>query len=158
VFDGETVRDGVNLHEESESEQESKPYTGDHSPAVAHSVGSCRRRFGFLLGVCLSPPLILHSADTKHKQAVRTYLARYSLVAFDRRLRIDSINAPWSSRHALDIEAHRVPMSIADSVVSDSVRRASTFERYSGGKVYGLYRRPFRFSSIFRHPRTNVSS
>jgi hypothetical protein len=130
VFDGETIRDGVNLHEESESEQESKPYRGDHSPAVAHSVGSGRRRFGFLLGVFLSPPLVLHSANTKHRQAVRTYLARYSLVAFDRRLRIDSTKAPWSSRHALDIEADRVPMSIADSVVSNSVRRASPFERY----------------------------
>ena len=130
MFDGETVRDGVNLHEESESEQESKPYSGDPSPAVAHSVGSGRRRFGFLLGVCLSPPLALHSANTKHKQAVGTYLARYSLVAFDRRLRIDSTKAPWSSRHALDIEADRVLMSVADSVVSDSVRRASTFERY----------------------------
>ena len=129
MFDGETVRDGVNLHEESESEQERKPYRGDHSPAVAHSVGSGRRRFGFLLGVCL-PPLALHSANTKHKQAVRTYLPRYSLVAFHRRLRIDSINAPWSSRHALDIEADRVPMSVADFVVSDSIRRASTFERY----------------------------
>ena len=53
-----------------------------------------------------------------------------ALVAFDRRLRIDSINAPWSSRHALDIEADRVPMSVADFVVSDSIRRASTFERY----------------------------
>ena len=59
-----------------------------------------------------------------------TYLVRYSLVAFDRRLRVDSIKAPWSSRHALDIEADRVLMSVADSVVSDSVRRASTFERY----------------------------
>jgi hypothetical protein len=59
-----------------------------------------------------------------------TYPVRYSLVAFDRRLRIDSINAPWSSRHALYIEADRVLMSVADFVVSDSVRRASTFERY----------------------------
>ena len=58
-----------------------------------------------------------------------TYLVRYSLVAFGRRLRIDSIKAPWSSRHALDIEADRVLMSVADFVVSDSVRRASTFER-----------------------------
>jgi hypothetical protein len=66
----------------------------------------------------------------RHQAAVRTYLARYSLVAFDRRLRIDSINTPWSSRHALDIEADRVPMSVAGFVVSDSIRRASTFERY----------------------------
>jgi hypothetical protein len=59
-----------------------------------------------------------------------TYLVRYSRVAFDRRLRIDSIKVTWSSRHAVDIEADRVPMSVADFVVSDSIRRASTFERY----------------------------
>jgi hypothetical protein len=40
------------------------------------------------------------------------------------------MNAPWSSCHALNIEADRVPMSAADFVVSDSIRRASTFERY----------------------------
>ena len=38
VFDVEAVRDGVILHEESESEQESKPYRGDHSAAIDHSV------------------------------------------------------------------------------------------------------------------------
>lgn len=160
----DAVSDGVNLHEESESEQESKPYRGDHSAAIDNSVGSGRPRVGFLLGFCLSSPLALpnskyktlvsctpgqiawydrrnqlgicgirvsHSREAWALQRIpNTYLVRYSLVAFDRRLRIDSINAPWSNRHALDIEADRVPMSVADFVVSDSIRRASTFERY----------------------------
>jgi len=60
-----TVRDGVNPHEDSESEQEREPYGGNHSVAVDHSVGSGRRRVGFLLGVGLSPPLAL--AISKHK-------------------------------------------------------------------------------------------
>ena len=164
MFDEENSSDGVNLHEESESEPESEPYRGDHSAAIDHSVGNSRRRVGFVLGSCLSSPLAL--ANSKHKTLVScttrrdrlvrptesakhlrytslafsgsigaaknpyTYLVRYSVVAFDRRLRIDSIKAPWSSRHALDIEADRVLMSVADFVVSDSIRRASTFERY----------------------------
>ena len=57
MFNAETVRDGVNLHEESESEQESQPYGGDNSTAIDHSVGSGRRRVGFLLGFSLSPSL-----------------------------------------------------------------------------------------------------
>jgi hypothetical protein len=68
VFDVEAVRHGVILHEKSESEQESKPYGGDHSVAIAHSVGSGRRRVGFLLGSCLSPPIAL--ANSKHKTLV----------------------------------------------------------------------------------------
>jgi hypothetical protein len=72
-----------------------------------------------------------HSREALALQRVlNTYLVRYSLVAFDRRLDIDSIKAPWSSRHALDIESDRVSMCIADFVVSNSIRRASTFERY----------------------------
>jgi hypothetical protein len=34
-----TVRGGVNLHEESESEQSSEPYGGDYSAPIDHSVG-----------------------------------------------------------------------------------------------------------------------
>jgi hypothetical protein len=63
-------------------------------------------------------------------KVLNTYLVRYSLVAFDRRLGIDSIKPLWGNRHALDIEADRVSMSVADCVVSDSIRRASAFERY----------------------------
>jgi hypothetical protein len=59
-----TVRDGVNLHEESDSEQEREPYGGNHSAATDHSVGSGRRRIGFLHGFGLSPPLAL-AARTK---------------------------------------------------------------------------------------------
>jgi hypothetical protein len=48
-------------------------------------------------------------------------------------------------------------MSVADFVVSDSIRRASTFERYRGGKVYDLHRRPFRFSQgYFRSAKGEV--
>ena len=65
----DAVRDGVNLHEESESEQESKPYRGDHSAAIDNSVGSGRHRVGFLLGFCLSSPLAL--PNSKHKTLVR---------------------------------------------------------------------------------------
>ena len=61
------LRDGVNLHEESESEPESEPYGGDHSAAIDHSVGNSRRRFGFVLGLGLSPPLEWESANTKHR-------------------------------------------------------------------------------------------
>jgi hypothetical protein len=50
---------GSNLQEESDSEQESEPYGGDHSAAIDHFVGSRRHCVGFLLGVCLSPPLAL---------------------------------------------------------------------------------------------------
>ena len=59
-----TVRNGVNLHEESGSEQGCEPYGGDHSAAIDHSVGNSRRRIGFLLGSCLSSPLAL--ANSKH--------------------------------------------------------------------------------------------
>ena len=65
MFDVDAVRDGVNLHEESQSEEESKPYRGDHSAAIDNSVGNSRRRVGFLLGFGLSPPLAL--AASKHK-------------------------------------------------------------------------------------------
>ena len=60
------VRDGINLQEDSESEQESEPYRGDHSAAIDHSVGSGRRRVGFLFWFCLSPPLALRPVNTKH--------------------------------------------------------------------------------------------
>ena len=72
------VRDGVNLHEESESEQESEPYGGDHPAAIDHSVGSRHRSVGFLLGFCLSPPLAL--ANAKHKTLVRCTTWRDCLV------------------------------------------------------------------------------
>jgi hypothetical protein len=61
------VRDGVNLHEESDSEPESEPYGGDHPAAIDHSVGSGRRRVGFLLGFRLSPPLDWEPVNTKHR-------------------------------------------------------------------------------------------
>ena len=61
------VPDGVILHEESESEPESEPYGADHPAAIGHSVGSSRRRVGFLLGLGLSPPLEWESANTKHR-------------------------------------------------------------------------------------------
>ena len=160
MLDEKNSSDGVNLHEESGAEQGSEPYGGDHSAAIDHSVGNGRRCVGSLLGSCPSSPLALanskhktlvscttrrarlrptepagmrvsHSREAWALQRVpNTYPVRYSLVAFDRRLRIDSIKAPWSSRHAVDIEADRVPMSVADFVVSDSIRRPSTFERY----------------------------
>ena len=78
MSDVEAVRDGVILHEESESEQESKPYTGDHSAAIDHSVGSGSRRVGFLLGSCLSSPLAL--ANSKHKTLVSCTTRRDRLV------------------------------------------------------------------------------
>jgi hypothetical protein len=62
------IRDGVNLHEESESEPESEPYRGDHSAGIDHSVGNSRRRVGFVLGSCLSSPLAL--ANRTHKTLV----------------------------------------------------------------------------------------
>ena len=62
------LRDGINRQEEAESEQESEPYGGDHPTAIDHSVGGRRRRVGFLLGFCLSPPLAL--AKGKHKTPV----------------------------------------------------------------------------------------
>ena len=72
------IRDGVNLHEESESEQESEPYGGDHPAAIDHSVGSRHRSVGFLLGFCLSPPLAL--VASKHKTQVRCTTGRDRLV------------------------------------------------------------------------------
>lgn len=61
---------------------------------------------------------------------LNTYQVRYSFVAFDRRLRIDSTKAPWGSPRALDIETHSAAVSIAGILVSDSIRYASTFELY----------------------------
>ena len=46
--------EGINLQEESESEQESEPHGGDRSAPTDHSVGSGRRRVGFLLWFCLT--------------------------------------------------------------------------------------------------------
>ena len=78
VLRWKAIRDGINLQEESESEQQSKPYGGDHSSAIDHSVGSGRRRIGFLLGSCVSPPLAL--ANAKHKTLVRCTTWRDCLV------------------------------------------------------------------------------
>ena len=77
MFDAETVRDGVNLHEESDSEPESEPYGGDHPAAIDHSVGSRRRRVGSLLGFGLSPPLAL--AASKHKTPISCTIRRARL-------------------------------------------------------------------------------
>ena len=66
MFDAETVRDGVNLHEESESEQECEPYGGDHPAAIDYSLGRRRRRVGFLLGFGLSSPLALAARQTQN--------------------------------------------------------------------------------------------
>ena len=73
-----TVRDGVDVQEESEFKQESEPNGGDHSAAIDHSVGSGRRRFGFLLGPCLSPPLAL--ATSKNKTPISCTAPRDRLV------------------------------------------------------------------------------
>lgn len=63
-----TVRGGVNLHEQSESEQECESYGGDNPAAIDHSVGNRRRRVGLLLGFGLSSPLAL--AASKHKTPI----------------------------------------------------------------------------------------
>jgi hypothetical protein len=97
-FDAETVRDGVNLHEESESEQESEPYGGDHSTAIDHSVGSGRRRVGFLLGYSLSPSL--GSANGKHTTPVRCTPRRNRLVRPNRISQASAVPRVSNSREA----------------------------------------------------------
>lgn len=48
-------------------------------------------------------------------------------------------------------------MHVADSLVSDSICCASTFERYRIGNLYGLCRRPFRFpQSSYRFAKGDV--
>ena len=74
-----------------------------------------------------------------------TYLARYSLVAFVWRFGIDSKKLPWGSRRAVDNETDSVFVRAADLLVGDCICHASTFERYRGGNVQRLYRRPFSF-------------
>ena len=48
---------------------------------------------GFYSGLGLSPPLAWRPGNTKHKQAVGTYPARYHFVAFVWRFGIDSNKA-----------------------------------------------------------------
>ena len=58
---------------------------------------------------------------------------------------------PWGNLHAVDIEADSVPMCVADLLVSNRIRRASTFERYRVEHLHLLYRRPFSFSQDYYH-------
>jgi len=45
-----------------------------------------------------------------------------------------------------------VSMRVADLLVSNSIRRASTFERYRVGNVFGRRRRSFNFPQDGCHP------
>jgi hypothetical protein len=82
---------------------------------------------------------------------LNTYLARYRLVAFVWHFGIDSRKALQGGRRAVDIEADSVSMRVADLLVSDSIHRASTFERDRVGNVHRLYRRPFNFPQSHYH-------
>ena len=96
-----TVRDGVNLHEYSESEQEREPYGGNHSAAVDHSVG-CRRRVGLLLGFCLSPPLAL--AISKQKTLASCTTRRDRLVRPKRISQASAVPRVSNFRKALALQ------------------------------------------------------
>ena len=80
------------------------------------------------------------------------YLARYYLVAFVSpswyRFKRSS---PWGSHYAIDIEADSVSMRVADLLVSDSIRLASTFERYRAGNLHRLYCRPLSIPPDLYH-------
>jgi hypothetical protein len=101
VFDAETVRDGVSLHEESESDQESEPYGADHPAAIAHFVGGRRRRVGFLLEFGLSPPLAL--AASKHKTSMSCTTRRDRLVRPNRISQASAVPTASNSCEAFDL-------------------------------------------------------
>jgi len=96
------VRDGINLQEESESEQESEPYGRDHSAAIDHSVGSGRRCVGFLLGSCLSPPLAL--ANSKNKTLVSCTTRRDRWVRPIRISQVPAVPRVTNCREALALQ------------------------------------------------------
>ena len=89
------VRDGVNLHEESESEPESEPYGGDRPAAVDHSVGSGRRRVWFLHGFGPSPPLAL--AASKQKTPMSCATRRDRVVRPNRINQASAVPTVWNS-------------------------------------------------------------
>ena len=49
------------------------------------------------------------------------------------------------SRHAADIEENSVFVLVADFLVGNGIRRASTFDRYRVDDLHGLYRSPLSF-------------
>jgi hypothetical protein len=57
----------------------------------------------------------------------------------------------WDNRHAVDNEADGVPVRVADRVVSNNIRHASTFERNRIVILYGLYCGPFSFPQNHQH-------
>ncbi len=82
-----------------------------------------------------------------------TYPARYSLVAFVLQFDIDSGKASrGDSRHAFENEADSLSVFVADALVSNLIRSASTFERDRVGKLHRLHRRSFNFSQSFLYP------
>ena len=97
------VPDGVSLHEESESEQEGEPDGTDHSPAIDNSVGNSRRRVGFLLGFCLSPPLAL-AVPIKQKTLVSCATWSVCLVRPNRLSQASAVPRVSNSREALVLQ------------------------------------------------------
>jgi hypothetical protein len=70
---------------------------------------------------------------------------QWSLVAFVSYFGVDSNNVLWGSRYAVDFEEDSVCVLIADILVRNRSRCASTFECDRGGKVYRLRCCPFSF-------------
>ena len=79
--------------------------------------------------------------------------AKYSLVAFVLQFDIDSGKALCGvSRHAFENEGDSVSVFVADALVSNRIRRASTFERDGIGNVHRLHRLSLNFSQDCLYP------
>jgi len=52
---------------------------------------------------------------------------------------------PWSDGYAVDVEENSVSMRVADLLVSNGIRCASTFDRYRVGDVHAVHRSAFSF-------------
>jgi len=74
------------------------------------------------------------------------YHTLYSTCFFVSDFDINQHIGSWGSGCAFDLKADSVPVGLADILVGNSIRYASTFECGRVGKMHGLHRCPFSIS------------
>jgi hypothetical protein len=84
--------------------------------------------------------------DGMQKTGVPQLVRRGTLVAFVSCFGIDSEHRWRGGSGAFDLEADSLPVGLADILVGNSIRCASTFQRGRVGKMPGLCRRLFSIS------------